>query len=131
MTASTRQASAKQQWDIGASAELSEGARLVADAGQITVGVFRIDGNLYAWESTCPHMEGPVCQGLMVPAVREVLDDKGAIKGSVFDASDMRICCPWHGMEFSIKTGQHPANANLRLRKVAVSEAGGRILVEA
>ncbi len=122
---------ARQQWDVGASAELPDGGRLVVDAGEITVGVFRVGGSLYAWESTCPHMDGPVCQGLMIPAVREVLDDKGAIKGSVFDTNDMRICCPWHGMEFSIKTGQHPANPTLRLRKVPVSESSGRIFVEA
>ncbi len=119
-----------QRWDVGGSEELPERGRIVVDVDEITVGVFRIDGDLYAWESTCPHVDGPICQGLMVPAVREVLDEKRAIKGSVFDETDMRICCPWHGMEFSIKTGKHPANAKLALRKVAVSEAGGRIFVE-
>jgi nitrite reductase/ring-hydroxylating ferredoxin subunit len=121
---------AAQSWDVGASAELPDKGRIVVDVGDITVGVFRLDGGLYAWESSCPHVEGPICQGLMVPAVREVLDEKRAIKGSVFDETDMRICCPWHGMEFSIKTGKHPANEKLALRKVPVSEKGGRIFVE-
>ncbi len=119
-----------ERWDVGASGELPEGGRLVVDVAAITVGVFRIDGGLYAWESICPHVEGPVCQGLMVPAVREVLDEKRAVKGSVFDESDMRITCPWHGMEFSIKTGKHPANPKLALRKIAVAEGDGRIWVE-
>ena len=121
---------AKERWDVGGSDELPEKGRLVADVDGVTVGVFRLDGALYAWESSCPHVEGPVCQGLMVPAVREVLDDRRAIMGSMFDETDMRICCPWHGMEFSIKTGQHPANPRLALRKIAVGEAGGRVWVE-
>ena len=118
------------RWEVGASEELPEKGRLVVDLDGVTVGVFRVDGGLYAWESVCPHVDGPICQGLIVPAVNEVLDDKRAIKGSVFDESDMRICCPWHGMEFSIKTGKHPANPKLALRKVAVREDGGRIFVE-
>jgi nitrite reductase (NADH) small subunit len=118
------------RWDVGGSEELPEKGRLVVDVEGITVGVFRIDGGLYAWESNCPHVEGPVCQGLMVPAVIEVLDEKRAIKGSMFDESDMRITCPWHGMEFSIKTGRHPANPKLTLRKIPVSEGQGRIWLE-
>ena len=119
-----------QRWDVGASDELADRGRLVVDLDGLTVGVFRLDGGLYAWESSCPHLDGDVCQGLIVPAVLEVLDDKRAIKGSRFDETDMRICCPWHGMEFSIKTGKHPANSKLALRKIAVAESGGRIWVE-
>lgn len=126
-----RRKSEGMRWEVGGSADLPERGRLVVDLEGITVGVFRLDGGLYAYESTCPHVEGPVCQGLIVPAVREVVDDKHAVKGSVFDESDMRICCPWHGMEFSIKTGKHPANSKLALRKLPVSEEGGRIFVEA
>ncbi len=122
--------SAAARWDVGTSAELPDNGRLVVDLEGITVGVFRLDGALYAYESTCPHMDGPICQGLIIPAVREVLDDKRSIKGSIFDETDMRICCPWHGMEFSIKTGTHPANPKLRLRKIPVSEHAGRIYLE-
>ena len=127
MTANTNDA---RRWDVGASDELPDGGRLVVDVDALTVGVFRLDGGLYAWESTCPHIAGPICQGLMIPAVVEVLDDRRAIKGTVFDETDMRICCPWHGMEFSIKTGKHPANKQLSLRKIPVSETGGRIFLE-
>ena len=119
------------RWEVGASSEVAERGRLVVDLDGLTVGVFRLDGALYAYESSCPHIEGPVCQGLIVPAVREVLDDKRAIARNEFDESDMRICCPWHGMEFSIKTGRHPANPKLALRKLPVSESEGRIWVEA
>lgn len=126
-----RKKSEATRWEVGGSADLPERGRLVVDLEGMTVGVFRLDGGLYAYESSCPHVDGPVCQGLIVPAVREVIDERNTVKGSVFDESDMRICCPWHGMEFSIKTGKHPADPRLALRKLAVSEEGGRIYVEA
>lgn len=118
------------RWEVGPSTELPERGRLVVDVAGLTVGVFRLDGALYAYESSCPHVAGPVCQGLIVPAVREVIDHNRTITGNAFDESDMRVACPWHGMEFSIKTGKHPANPKLALRKIPVSEESGRIYVE-
>jgi nitrite reductase/ring-hydroxylating ferredoxin subunit len=41
----------------------------------------------------------------------------------------MHIICPWHGHEFSIKTGRHPGNPRLRLRKVDLSIRNGEIYV--
>jgi len=37
--------------------------------------------------------------------------------------------CPWHGYEYDIRTGEHPADARLRLRGIDVEERGGEILV--
>jgi len=117
------------RWDAGASSELPERGRLVVEAGGISVGIFRVDGGLRAYENRCAHAGGPVCQGLMVPRVVELLDDRRAIVGSAFDETDLHIACPWHGAEFSLHTGAHAGRADLRLRPVAVEEAGGRIYV--
>lgn len=117
------------RWDAGASSDLSERGRLVVDAGETSIGIFRVDGELHAFENRCPHVGGPVCQGLMVPRVVELLDEKRAIAGSVFDETDMHIACPWHGSEFSIRTGVHAGFADIKLRRVPVEEVGGRIYV--
>lgn len=114
---------------VGSSDEVPEGGRLVADAGRKTVGIFRVEGRLYAWENTCPHQGGPVCQGLIIPAVSEVLDEQRASTGFAFDEGDMRIVCPWHGFEFSIRTGCHPASAKIKLLPVSVEEQDGTIYV--
>jgi nitrite reductase/ring-hydroxylating ferredoxin subunit len=74
-------------------------------------------------------MGGPVCQGLIIPAVREVLNDKQVSTGNRFDESEMRIVCPWHGYEFSIETGSHPGKASIRLKQVPVDEEGGEVYV--
>jgi nitrite reductase/ring-hydroxylating ferredoxin subunit len=108
---------------------IPEKGRLVLDVGHTTIGIFRVGGQLFAYENTCPHMGGPVCQGLVIPAVRELINEKQVSTGYAFDESEMRIVCPWHGYEFSIQTGSHPAKASIRLKKVAVDEEGGDVYV--
>lgn len=113
----------------GPSDGIPEQGRLVVDIGDTTVGIFRVGGKLFAYENSCPHMGGPVCQGLVIPAVRELVNDKQISTGYAFDESEMRIVCPWHGYEFSIETGSHPAKASIRLKPVAVEEEGGHVYV--
>ena len=108
---------------------IPEQGRLVLDIGDRTVGIFRVGGKLFAYENICPHMGGPVCQGLAIPAVREVVDERQVSRGYRFDESEMRIVCPWHGYEFAIETGSHPAKPSIRLTRVAVEEKGGDVYV--
>jgi nitrite reductase/ring-hydroxylating ferredoxin subunit len=108
---------------------IPENGRLVLDIGNTTIGVFRVRGQLFAYENTCPHMGGPVCQGLIIPAVRELVNETQVSTGYAFDESEMRIVCPWHGYEFSIETGSHPAKPSIRLKRVAVEEEGGEVYV--
>ena len=108
---------------------IPEHGRLVVDIGDKTVGIFRVGGRLFAYENSCPHMGGPVCQGMIIPAVREVLDERKVSTGYAFDESEMRIVCPWHGYEFAIETGSHPAKQSIRLARVAVDEEGGDVYV--
>ena len=79
----------------GTSDGIPEQGRLVVDIGDTTIGIFRVGGKLFAYENSCPHMGGPVCQGLIIPAVRELINDKQVSTGYAFDESEMRIVCPW------------------------------------
>ena len=101
----------------------------MVDVGEATIGIFRVGGRLFAYENSCPHMGGPVCQGLVIPAVREVIDTRQVSTGYAFDESEMRIVCPWHGYEFAIETGAHPAHSSIRLTPVEVDESGGDVYV--
>ncbi|CAA9273011.1 MAG: hypothetical protein AVDCRST_MAG08-3289 [uncultured Acetobacteraceae bacterium] len=124
-----RCSAAAVRWDAGASADVPERGRLVVDAGETSVGIFRIDGALHAYENRCAHAGGPICQGLMVPRVVELLDERRAIIGSAFDETDLNIACPWHGAEYSIRTGRHAGKPAIALRRIPVEEVGGRIYV--
>ena len=108
---------------------MPEGGRLVVDVGEKTVGIFRVDGRLHAWENTCPHQGGPVCQGKIIPRVTEVIDEGGESRGFAFDESSLHIVCPWHGFEYDIKTGVHPGRRAARLIQVTVEETADGIYV--
>ena len=114
---------------VSSSGQIPEQGRLVVDVGETTLGIFRVGGRLFAYLNTCPHMGGPVCQGLLIPAVREVVDDDRVSRGYAFDDSEPRIVCPWHGYEFAIETGSHPARPSIRLTPVMVEEEGGDVYV--
>ena len=115
------------RWDAGPGERIAERGRLVVEAGGRTIGIYRLDGTLYAYENICPHQGGPVCQGLLVSRVLEVLDGDLAGRGFAFDESDLHIVCPWHGYEYSIRTGRHAAVGDIRLTPVPVEERDGRV----
>ena len=108
-----------RQHDVAPSDSITDGGRLVVDVGDTTVGIFRVGGRLYAYENTCPHQGGPVCQGTLLPGVVEMLNEANESTGFGFDEADPRVVCPWHGYEFRITTGCHPAKSSIRLRPVA------------
>lgn len=116
---------------VGSSDDIPEGGRHVVDVAGTTIGVFRFKGALHAYENICPHQGGPVCQGRLVPRVTEVLGEDKRSKGLDFDAEDLHIVCPWHGFEFSVATGSHPAREQIRLRSFPVDEQEGHVYVTA
>jgi nitrite reductase/ring-hydroxylating ferredoxin subunit len=108
--------------------DVLEGGRVVVDVAGTEVGIFRLDGQLYAWENRCAHVGGPVCQGTLMNRVTERLDDGRRSLGDDF-AEELHIVCPWHGYEYNVRTGCHPADPDARLRAIQVEERGGEILV--
>jgi len=111
------------------SVDVVEGGRLIVDIGDLTVGIFRIEGTLYAYENVCAHQGGPACQGRIVPRAAEVLDEHKAAHGRTFHQSEMHVVCPWHGAEYVITTGAHPAIPDMRLRSFPVHEEEGNIVI--
>jgi 3-phenylpropionate/trans-cinnamate dioxygenase ferredoxin subunit len=55
--------------------------------GDVTIGVFNADGELYAIEDRCSHDDGPLAEG-------------------DFDPERCLIVCPRHGSEFDLRTGK-------------------------
>ncbi len=66
--------------------ELPPGRKKIVHAGQTSVGVFNLAGDLYAIEDRCSHDDGPLCQG-------------------DWDADEGVVICPRHGANFDIRTG--------------------------
>jgi nitrite reductase/ring-hydroxylating ferredoxin subunit len=109
--------------------ELEDGAVRVVTVGDLEVAVIRHAGKYYAYRNLCPHQGGPVCEGIRMPRVVDVIDEEGYFKGQEFDENDPHIVCPWHGYEFHLATGENVCDRRLRLKKFDVQERAGGIYV--
>ena len=68
-------------------AELPPGAVKIVHAGEISVGVYNLHGQLYALEDRCSHDDGPLCEG-------------------EFDLEEGYAVCPRHGARIDIRSGR-------------------------
>ena len=41
----------------------------------------------------------------------------------------LNIVCPWHGLEFDIRSGKHPGNPNIKLESFQVEIVSEKIYV--
>lgn len=114
---------------IARSNDLVEGSRTVVDIQGTEIGIFRVAGQLVAYSNYCLHAGGPVCQGMMINRVEELLDEEKQSLGDRF-SGDPHIVCPWHGYEYDLRTGQHPADPSIKLRSYRVFERSGEVFVE-
>jgi nitrite reductase/ring-hydroxylating ferredoxin subunit len=114
---------------VATSEDVAEGGRIVVEVDGAELGVFRLDGRLYAWANDCAHAGGPVCQGKLVRRVVERLDGDRRSLGDHF-GDETHLVCPWHGYEFDVRTGRHPAGGGIALAGYPVREHGGEIHVD-
>jgi nitrite reductase/ring-hydroxylating ferredoxin subunit len=118
-----------QRWIAGHSADIADSGRLIVEVGETSSGIFRVEGQLYAYLNVCPHMGVAACQGKMLLRVLDLLADDKTQHGQGWDETDPHVVCPWHGFEFSIKTGCHAGIPSIRLRPVPVCEEEGVVYV--
>jgi 3-phenylpropionate/trans-cinnamate dioxygenase ferredoxin component len=67
--------------------ELPPGEVKIVHAGEISLGVYNLDGEFYAIEDRCSHDDGPLAEG-------------------EFDPDEGVAVCPRHGSKFDIRTGR-------------------------
>ena len=102
---------------VSKSDDLADGDRKIVPNGNYEIGVYRVNGNLFAYQNVCPHQGGPACEGLLMAKVEEINHD------------EMHIVCPWHGWEFDLETGDMVADRKFRLKKYEVLEKDDGIYV--
>lgn len=115
---------------IGPVDGIPEKGVVLSQAGQLQVGVFKVNGRLYAYENRCAHQGGPVCRGDVVGRLQEVVGDGGVTLELIESGERVDIACPWHGWEYDIETGQHIADARIKLRSFPVYEEDGTVYVD-
>ena len=73
--------------DVCALEELPPGTMKLVQAGSLYLGVYNVDGELYAIEDRCSHDDGPLVEGDWEP-------------------DEAVVVCPRHGSRFDIRTGR-------------------------
>jgi nitrite reductase/ring-hydroxylating ferredoxin subunit len=110
-------------------ADFKDGDRRIVFASDNEIGVFRHEGEFYAYSNICFHQGGPACEGLTIAKVEERLrPDKTSI-GLFFSETEMHFVCPWHGMEYDMKTGECVSDRRLKLKKYRVVQKGDSVYV--
>jgi nitrite reductase/ring-hydroxylating ferredoxin subunit len=102
-------AEAMQSISLGRVRALASKLPLDVELGGRRFRVISVDGRLYAHDTRCPHLGGPL--------------DKGSIEGC-------ELVCPWHGYRFDLATGRSSDGRNLRMAPPAVVEidaCGGEV----
>jgi nitrite reductase/ring-hydroxylating ferredoxin subunit len=89
----------------------------VVKAGRREIGIFNLDGTLYALPNLCTHQLGPLCKGKVSGTVICTRETKWKLQWG-FDQEI--VTCPWHGLEYHIPTGTCLAFPEIRLRSYEV-----------
>lgn len=101
------------------------GERLIVEVDGRSVGIFNVDGELYAYLNLCPHRRAPVCVG----GVGGTLEPSDPDELS-YGMEGRVLKCPWHGWEFDLTTGRSLFNDQRgRLGRCSVAVQDGQVLV--
>ena len=118
---------------VGKLDELKPGDRklIVPFRGRAGIGVFNVNGDLYALRNLCPHKQGPLCTGRVSGrAVADAPPSTYAPELAWVREGEI-IRCPWHLFEFEIATGKCLVDAKLRVKTYPVTVESGDIVVYA
>jgi nitrite reductase/ring-hydroxylating ferredoxin subunit len=116
---------------VAKASEFPEGDRRIVFVGDNEIGVFRHAGQFYAYSNFCLHQGGPACEGLTIAKVEERLRPDKTSQGLYFSETEMNFVCPWHGMEYDMKTGECVSDRKMKLKKYQVLQKGDEIYVVA
>ncbi len=115
---------------VGKVEDFDDPGKKVVQVGGEEYGIFRLGKDFYAWRNECPHQGGPVCQGRIFKRVVEVIHaDKTAHGRDYADDGRLNIVCPWHGMEFDIRTGQFAGTPGMGLDPANVQVQNGQVFI--
>jgi nitrite reductase/ring-hydroxylating ferredoxin subunit len=116
---------------VGKISEFQDGDRRIIFVGDNEIGVFRHEGQFFAYSNFCLHQGGPACEGLTIAKVEErIMPDKTS-RGLYFSETEMHFVCPWHGYEYDMKTGECVSDRKLKLRRYKVVEKEDGVYVVA
>ncbi|MCY9698173.1 Rieske (2Fe-2S) protein [Paenibacillus alginolyticus] len=103
-------------YTIGALEDYPLGSKKCVELEGKSIGIFNVNGQLYALRNVCPHQGAPLCEGSVNAWVT-------ASKPYQFEyeREGEIVRCPWHQWEFDIKTGCMVVDPKMRTKSYDVT----------
>ncbi|MBM4417468.1 MAG: Rieske (2Fe-2S) protein [Chloroflexi bacterium] len=109
---------------VAAVEDLPPGSRKILRVRGREIGVFNVDGRVYALKNVCVHQGARVClgkvSGTTLPS--HVYEFQYGHEGRI-------LRCPWHGWEYDVTTGQSLFDPAVRVVTYPVTIVNGGIYV--
>jgi nitrite reductase (NADH) small subunit len=90
-------------------ADIAPGTVGTVEVGEEKLALANVDGDFYALQGLCLHLEGPLGEGTI-------------------DA-DHYLTCPWHGWKYDVKTGKNDFDLAIQARTYEVRVEGDDVQV--
>jgi len=117
------------RYRVGPESLVPEETGLILRAGGYEIGVFRVPDGYVAYENVCLHQGGPVCTGIVIGKVEQVLRDDKTVAFERESPDELHVVCPWHGWEYDLTNGECATDRRLRLRSFEVELEDGELFV--
>jgi len=88
--------------------EIDPGTLACVRVGEEELALAQIDGEFYAVQGHCLHLQGPLCEG--------------RLDGHV-------LSCPWHGWQYDVRTGENEFDRAIKLETYDVQVEDGEVRV--
>src|SRR6478735_7478548 len=110
--------------EVGDLAEFPPETHKIVAIKNIEIGIFNVAGTLYALPNVCPHQYGPLSKG----PVGGMMSCNASTNWKFhWGRAGEILTCPWHGLEFDIKTGQCLAPKKFSVRTFPVRVVDGEV----
>ncbi len=94
---------------IAVAAEIPDGERKIVQVEGLSIGVFHHKGQWYALRNSCVHRGGPVATGSL---------------------TNDTLVCPWHGLPYSVTTGQCLLDPSAKLDNYPIVVSDGQVYLK-
>lgn len=109
---------------VGKAEDFPPGTHRVVRVRNLDIGVFNVDGDFYALMNICPHQYGPLCTG---PVGGQMICNAKTDWHFQWVRAGEIVTCPWHGLEFDLKTGECLATKKYRVRQFPLEVVDGEL----
>src|SRR5207247_11132936 len=106
---------------------VSQGHPIALTINGMEVWIFKVKADYVAIRNWCPHQGGPVCKGQISGTLARGPDTNWELKW--FRDGEILVC-PWHGLEFDMRSGECLALHQYTLTTYRVFIRGEKLFVE-